>query len=48
MTCLVFLIIIDGGRADIIRDFKTGDSLCYAFIGEFNNIPLVSSFFVSQ
>lgn len=21
-------------RADIIRDFKTGDSLCYAFIGE--------------
>ena len=22
------------GRADVIRDFKTGDSLCYAFIGE--------------
>jgi peptidyl-prolyl cis-trans isomerase-like 4 len=20
--------------ADVIRDFKTGDSLCYAFIGE--------------
>lgn len=23
-------------RAEVIRDYKTGDSLCYAFIGEWN------------
>lgn len=23
-------------RAEVIRDFKTGDSLCYAFIGKWS------------
>ena len=25
---------LEMNRADIIRDYKTGDSLCYAFIGK--------------
>lgn len=33
MNKLLFFFLF-GRRADIIRDFKTGDSLCYAFIGE--------------
>lgn len=27
--------LIDIYSAEVIRDHKTGDSLCYAFIGEF-------------
>lgn len=31
---MLFIFLSENGRADVIRDFKTGDSLCYAFIGE--------------
>lgn len=35
--------IMKFGRAEIIRDFKTGDSLCYAFIGEYLFFNFINS-----
>lgn len=33
-SAVVFMFMSEFSRADVIRDFKTDDSLCYAFIGE--------------